>query len=189
MNRRVLLLILFALGALLLSNWLFRQAEDKRERREQVSRHIPDYFLNDFTATTMGPQGRPEYRLSAVRMEHYPDTDTAELTQPRIVLYESGEENWHARADSGRVGPGGELVYLSGDVEILQPSEAGKPSRMLVTDYVRIYPQRDYVETDAPVTLTGPQTRIQGVGMRAYLEQERLELLSDVSGTHAPTRR
>ncbi len=189
MNRRVLLLVLFALGALLLSNWLSRQAEDKRERREQVRRQIPDYFLTDFTATTMGPKGQPEYRLSAMRMEHYPDTDTAVLMQPRILLYGDGEANWHARADGGRVGPGGEVVYLNGNVEIHQPGETGSPPRMLETEHIQIYPQKNYAETDAPVTITGPQTQIYGVGMRAYFVQQRLELLSEVTGTHEPIRR
>ncbi len=189
MNRRTLLFVLFALGALLLSNWLSRQAEDEQARSEQVRRHIPDYFLNDFTATTMGPTGQPEYRLSAERMEHYPDTDTSELTKPQMVFYRTGERNWHARANRGRVGPGGEVVYLSGNVEIHQPGVVGEPPRRLVTDHIEMYPQRDYAETDAPVTVTGPRTRIDGVGLRAYLEQERLVLLSEVSGTHEPTNR
>ncbi|SCZ50608.1 LPS export ABC transporter periplasmic protein LptC [Thiohalomonas denitrificans] len=188
MNRRVLLLIVSALGALLLSNWLSRQAEDERERREQVHRQVPDYFLSDFTATTMGPTGQPEYRLSAVRMDHFPDTDTAELVQPRVVLYGEGEANWHARSDRGQVGPGSEVVYLSGNVEIHQPGGDGGPPRMLLTDHLRMYPQRDYAETDAAVTITGPQTQINGVGMRAYFAQQRLELLSEVTGTHGPRR-
>lgn len=186
MSRRTLLLILAAIAALALSQWLSRQAEWEQDQADRARRHIPDYFLTDFTATTMGPEGRPEHRLSAERLVHYADDDTSDLTQPRVVVFRTGENHWYARAERGKVGPGGEVVYLSDNVELYQPGSAGEAPLTVTTERLEIHPRKSYAETDAAVTLTGPGSRVEGTGLRAYFKQERLELLTEVSGIHEP---
>ena len=46
---------------------------------------------------------------------------------------------------------------------------------------------KEYGETDRPVVITTPTTETRGVGMKAYLKESRLELLSKVHTRHEPT--
>ena len=68
-----------AAGSVLLAAgtwWLAQQVVEEPEYDPQPN--SPDFYLEDFTATTMGLDGNPDKRLSAERMVHYPADDSTE---------------------------------------------------------------------------------------------------------------
>jgi lipopolysaccharide export system protein LptC len=54
----------------------------------------------------------------------------------------------------------------------------------LLTRDLTIYPQREYAETGAAVTITSGRNEMQAVGMRLDLSDGRLELLSETKGKY-----
>lgn len=182
MNRRTLFVAL-ALAAVAATSWLSRQTERTHRATETLPGHTVDYFLSQFSAVTTDETGHPEHRLDAAYMAHFPDDDTAELTKPRITVYRPRSDPWHVQADRGRVEAGGNLIELEGKVRLIRK---GKDALELATDDMRIWPNRQYAETDAPLTVTDARGTIEAVGMRGYLGEERLELLSRVRGTYGP---
>lgn len=186
MNRRILIATLLVALAVLLNNWLSGKREESRREKEEAGLHVPDYFLRDFTATTMNSAGRPDQRLQAALMQHFGDDGSMELTQPRLTLYanDKGGEPWQISAARGQVRAGGREVVLSGDVR-MHRSDNGQELE-LQTDNMLIRPQQRYAQTDAPVTVTAPQGRMTAVGLRAFLTDQRLELLSRVRGDYVP---
>ena len=62
------------------------------------------------------------------------------------------------------------------------PSDELKVSTPLLV----VYPEKDYAETDRPVTITEPRGRTEGVGMEAFLEEQRLVLLNEVYSRYDP---
>ena len=53
---------------------------------------------------------------------------------------------------------------------------------------VKILTQQEYAETDKLATIVGEKTTASAVGVRAYFNESRIELLSDVHGKILPKR-
>ena len=76
-NRITLVVALAILAAV--AWWLTDRGADRNVVRDAKARHEADYFIENFTATTMDTQGRRKHELSAARLVHYPDDDTLEF--------------------------------------------------------------------------------------------------------------
>lgn len=178
--------LLFVTLAALSSWWLYQQTREGLAPRDGRQRHAPDAFVEDVDLSTLDAAGRLQHRLWAERMEHFPDDDSTELTAPYLELYRPGEPPWRLRARSGWVSAGGAEVRLAGDVEILRAAAPGVRPAELYTDRLTAFPDRDYAETDAAATYRSAGLEVKSVGMRAYLDQGRVELLSRVRAVHQP---
>lgn len=146
----------------------------------EATEGLPDFYVERFATTTMDEQGRPKRRLEAQSMAHFPDTDTTELEQPYLVLYEPSEPPWHVRSERGWVSPDNSIMLLLGKVHIWRNTLAGETNLEIETEDLRVLPDEKIGETEQPVIISTPQSRTRSVGMRAYMEQGRLELLSRV---------
>jgi lipopolysaccharide export system protein LptC len=186
MNRRLLVItLLFSLG--LLAHWLSGQREEAAEERAAAARHVAEYFLRDFVTTTMDLQGRPEQRLAAAQMLRYADDGAMELTAPQLTLYEedAAAAPWQIDAARGHISSDGREVQLDGGVRVTRG--AGDDRLELTTAELLLKPRERYAETDAPLTLTQPQGRVDAVGLRAYMKEGRLVLLAQVRGNYVPS--
>lgn len=182
MNRRALIAVL-AIGALAAaSGWLSRESRRPDTPAADIPA-APDYFTRDFVAVTTGPDGLPQRELRAEQMLHLPENNTLELTAPHLVLFEGATPRWQVSANRGRVERDGDTVLLEGEVLL----QEGAPRQLnLATDTLHIYPDRQYAETAAPVTLTAPEGRVAAVGMEADMNRRQINLLSKVQGVYEP---
>ena len=71
-------------------------------------------------------------------------------------------------------------MLLYGDVQIWRLNEAGVRELEIETRDVRVLPDTQYGETDKPVVIRTPGSVTTSIGMRAYMGQRRIELLSGV---------
>lgn len=167
-----------------LSWWLLRNLEEREAPvREQV-RHIPDYYLNQFTVNAMDDSGHLHYRIHADHMTHYLDDDTATLVRPNMVLFKKDGSTWNATARRGWIGAGQHTVLLDEDVVAWRDPMVKDSGLELQTDELHITPDRQYAETDRPVTIAQDIGITHAVGMRVFFEQGRVELLADVRGRY-----
>jgi len=183
--------LLLVLGLILLSGiagWLMEDVGSRRPAGEEELRHDPDYYMEKFTVTAMNDAGQPRYRLDGEYMQHYPDDDTTELTKPHIEIYAEAGPPWYIDAERGWVSADGELVLLLGGVVARQENPDTKRTRILSSDELRVRPNDEYAETDKPVTLTSGPNIVQAIGMRAYIGEGRLQLLSNARGKYEPAR-
>ena len=144
-----------------------------------------DYYLRDLEFATYSEDGVLARTLIAPEMRHYPADDSTELDRPRMTIHRADAPPWRVRSDSGWVSPDGERVHLRGEVFIER--DAGKDVRpmQILTRNLWVEPERDYAETDEPVTVTSLTDRIDSVGMQAWLnEPGRIKFLSQVRGRH-----
>lgn len=141
--------------------------------------------MKDFTATLMGPEGQPRYRLTGTRMVHYPDNDALKIAAPHIVFYRQASPRWVVVAERALTTSTGEEIYLLGEVIIRQLGVDPKTTTMkIVTQDVRVEPETKFAETRQPVTLLNRFGKTDAVGARAYLQEGRIELLSQVQGEY-----
>ena len=140
---------------------------------------VPDAWIESFVTVEMDEAGRPKRRLEADYMAVNSD-ETSELSNPYYVLYRAGGEPWHVRSERGRVSADGKVVMLLGKVDIWRNDGSGARDLDIRTEDLRVLPDAEYGETGERTTIRTPASTSEGVGMRAWLDEGRLELLSRV---------
>ena len=167
--------------------WLARDVErDHRLSSGPRDNREIDYYLRELDFSTYTEQGILARTLQAPELRHYPDDGSTELDRPRFTIHKNGVPPWRVRSETGWVSPDGKRVHLHGDVLIERDAGADIRPMRIVTRNMRVEPERDYAETDEPVTVTSFNDRIDSVGMQAWLrEPGRIKFLSQVRGHYA----
>ena len=166
--------------------WLLRQTALQAVLGEQPKTHTPDYYFNDATVTSLSANGKPASELSAPRMVHHPDDDSIEMFDPRMRYFAAGTPPWYAQADHALEPSSGKLVYLDGHVEMRRPDAQGGPALIIDTDHMTVNLDTNIASTDDPVEMTKGVSRMTGIGMDAYMQDDRLVLRKDVKGFYVP---
>lgn len=189
MNLRLILLLallaVFAAG----SGWLLRQTALQSVQAERVKTHVPDYYFTDATVTSMDVKGRPESELSAPRMVHHPDDDSIEIFTPRMRYFPLNGPPWYAQSDHADSPSGNKLVYLEGHVEITRPSQSGGPPLVIDTDRMTVNLDTNVASTDDPVQMNQGTNHMTGIGMDAYLNDNRLIIRSNLHSHYVPAKK
>lgn len=150
--------------------------------------HEPGYAARDAKLVQTGPDGHPLYTVDAEVIRQQPNDNTIELEQATLGFHDANGALWTARGEEGQVGQDTGTVELSGDVHVngtpqgtLQPAE-------IVTNRLAFDTNTKIASTREPVTLTWSGQEIKGKGMRATLNDGRVQLESAVRGIAAPNR-
>jgi lipopolysaccharide export system protein LptC len=176
------LALLITLAAL--TTWLDYKVQPPAPKRDGSNRHDPDYYLENFSTTRMGPDGNIRYVLSGKKLMHYPDDDSTHLNTPKFTHLTKNKPPMNISSDQGLVSRDGEHAYFMGNVQVLrQAKSAAKPPVKLATSYLHVIPNQDFAETDKAVTITDANTIISGVGLELNNKTRILRLLSQVK-TH-----
>ena len=139
----------------------------------------PDAWMENFVTVEMDDAGRPKRRIEARYMAYNADA-TVHLTYPHYVLHRAGDEPWNVRSKRGQVSADGTVVQLLGQVDIWRDGGSGVRDLDVRTERLTVLPDSGYGETAQPVTIRMPASTTTGTGMRAYLDESRIELLSQV---------
>ncbi len=183
MNLRIVGIIALLLGFSGLAIWLQQNSDNEIETADTQKikkKHTPDYFMENFTITSMNEKGEPRSTLTSTKMLHYPDDDSTELDKPFMTMNSETGKPWKIKADRGWIAANNELILLSGNVRIDRLSGPNNRPVKLFTEKLRIHPELDFAETDRPVTMISNKRRTTAVGMRAYVRKGKLQLLEDV---------
>lgn len=99
------------------------------------------------------------------------------------MLYRDGELPWHVRSERGEVSPQGTEVELIDNVRTERTDAKGRHT-LLTTSRMTVFPEREYAETQQAVRIEAANGVTTGQGMKAYLNEGRMLLLSNVRGQH-----
>ena len=103
--------------------WLPNALLQPAMRLTGIERHDPDYYIENFTLTTMNVHGTPKYKLDAVRLVHYPHDDDTQLEHPRLIEYDGHNGETVTSAQRGLVSRDGKQLVMLGDVRVLHGSD------------------------------------------------------------------
>ena len=169
------------------SGWMLYNLDFDGPVTAQRPSDAPDAYMEHFVTVEMDGAGKPKRRIEADYMAYHAD-ETVELSNPRYVLYRAEGEPWHVRSERGQVSADGTVVLLMGKVDIWRNDASGARALDIRTEHLKVLPESEYGETEEPVTIRTPAGTSTGVGMRAYLDETRFQLLSQVR-THVDRRR
>ncbi len=165
--------------------WLNKQVQPLPQARSQ-QRHDIDYYVDNFSAVTLNPQGQPRYVLAAEKMWHYPDDDTTHLRMPKLTSLYADRPPTITSSQIGMISSKGDEVYLRDEVHVVRPASAGASEQLFVTNYLHVIPDRDWAETDQPVMMSNQYSVIRAVGMELDNKARTAKLLSRVRARHEP---
>ena len=169
------------------SGWMLYNLDFDAPVTAQRPSDAPDAYMENFVTIEMDGAGKPKRRIEADYMAYHAD-ETVELSNPRYVLYRAEGEPWHVRSERGQVSADGTVVLLMGKVDIWRNDASGARALDIRTEHLKVLPDSEYGETEERVTIRTPAGTSTGVGMRAYLDETRFQLLSQVR-THVDRRR
>lgn len=144
----------------------------------------PDFFMENTQILMLNEQGTPAYQLRSERATHQRNDDSTLLKQPNLLYYRPGDAHpWLLQAQQGVVTQGGDQVEMVDDV-LLQRQDPTEPTARMTTQALTLYPERDYAETAQSVRIETAGSATTATGMQIFLDDGRLELLSNVRGQH-----
>ena len=165
--------------------WLNLQVQPLPQAESQ-QRHDVDYYLDNFSATTLNIQGQPRFILTAEKLWHYPDDDTTHLQMPHLTSLYADRPPTITTAQTGMLSSKGDDVYLYDEVRIVRPASGELLEQHFATDYLHVIPDRDWAETDQSVVMSNKYNVIHAVGMELDNKARTAKLLSRVRATHEP---
>ncbi|HVW68026.1 MAG TPA: LPS export ABC transporter periplasmic protein LptC [Steroidobacteraceae bacterium] len=148
----------------------------------------PGYAARDAKMVQTGPDGRPLYTLDADVIRQQPDDNTIQLEKATLGFYDANGSLWTARGEHGEVGQNTGKVELTGDVHVSGTPQGSKSPLEIATDRLAFDTNTKIASTRDPVTIMWSGQQIRGKGMRATLNDGRMQLESAVHGLAVPSK-
>lgn len=151
----------------------------------------PVLTIERFRAVRMNLAGMKEYVVEAPRLQQLPGQGGAWIEQPALDWYQPDGQTreWRLQAEQAWGAADQQTLRLEGAVTMVRTAASGKPPMTVTTRDIMIRPAEHYAETAAPARVVTPDGELRSVGIRAWLDQQRLELLSEVRGFYEPSKR
>jgi LPS export ABC transporter protein LptC len=182
-NTVVTLLLALVAAALWLATWQPQSVAPAVERSGDAQ--PLGFYVRGARMTGTDEEGRVTYRVLAERLDELPDEQRLQLTGVNVEYQPADETAWSISAARGSSPRDGSLLDLVGNVQMRSvPADGSKP-RTISTESLRFWPDTSKVETEAPVSFRVGDWQVDGVGLRADLKEDTLELESS-HGIFAP---
>ncbi|WP_374339402.1 LPS export ABC transporter periplasmic protein LptC [Leeia sp.] len=181
-----LVLVLALLSGL--AAWLERVVNAPAAARDGSSRHDPDYIIEQFEAQRYGPAGNLEYRLTAAHLEHYPDTDSSELRDARLVQMLPNQPQLVIVASRATLDRSQKRVIFNEGVIITQAAWQKQLPITLTTRNLTVWTDRKLAQTEAPLQLVQGSSRVDAVGMVMDQQARKITLKHHVRANYVQAK-
>jgi lipopolysaccharide export system protein LptC len=142
-----------------------------------------DFYAINARSVQYLPDGKLQYEMTADKVEHVKATDVTMLTTPDLQMYRGAAYPWHIQSKTGEVSPGGEQVELIDSVRVARTDEKNRTT-IITSSRMTVFPQKQYAQTEQAVRIDGAGGVTTAKGMKAYLNDSRMDLLSNVRGQY-----
>jgi lipopolysaccharide export system protein LptC len=188
----LLLMGLMAMG----TYWLVRNSPVMGEiEQEAPPRHVPDYFMRDFSVKVFAEDGRLKSEMVGIEGRHYPDTDTLEVDQPRIRILGTEGRVTTAVAVRGLINADGSEAQLFDKAVVVREASINAqgvqtPRSEMHSDFLHLFANTEQVRSHMPVVLVrGAGDRFTSQDGMDYNNLDRLmQLTGRVRGTLLPPK-
>ncbi|OQX37443.1 MAG: LPS export ABC transporter periplasmic protein LptC [Oceanospirillales bacterium LUC14_002_19_P2] len=183
--RQILLIAAIVVFAVGMGYWAY-ETDLKVSRQPAAATteiKVPDFFSYNAHVREFDEKGQLKSDLTADSISHFPHNEITLLASPDLWSYSENAAPWHTVADTGRILPDGETVELKKNVVMTQMEGDTQKLRM-DTDFLTIYSDQDFADTNRPVTIISPSGVMKANGMKAFYKRDFIQLKSRVRGVH-----
>jgi len=181
--RRFLILGVLALLLAAAGYWNINPETFLEQRVAPVDAGAIDFYAMNAHSLQFLPDGKLQYDMTADKVEHLQSSDITLLTNPDLQLYRGALFPWHVQSKKGEVSPRGTQVELIDSVRVARTDEKNRTT-IITSSRMTVFPQKQYAQTEQAVRIDGFGGVSTGTGMKAYLNDGRMHLLSNVRGQY-----
>lgn len=189
-NRTMVAIVVLAIAAP--ASWILeRWVAGSTPANDFIGPPISDYVLYNAKVWSYDVDGLLSFTMISPRMDRRDGDESLYINAPvfSITSKKPGVPDWQGNSPYGWVNKSGTLMHLDGAVYMYRPAFAQGPMATLHTSNVTGWPKENRIETADPATMTQGQSVMNGVGMRANLNDNHMELLHDVHGIMYPRQK
>ncbi len=181
-RRRGLFLLFLALLVAIASTWLngLWIAQKKSESKEAKQSRVSHYFT-EFSLMSTDAEGVVEYTLTGRHFSRWSGKDWSEVSEPRLITFEAKKQSNKMTAKKAIMLHKKDVLELHDNVNIKDFNS--DPVSVLTTDFLRYYPKKRIINTEATVKFVSGTTVLTGKGMDSKLDENTLRIHSDVHTT------
>lgn len=195
-DRLLIYLPIAAMGALALGTYWLAQNAPKPVAAAvtRALRYEPDYFMKDFSVTTLAETGRLKSEVFGVAARHFPDSDTLEIDRIRVRSFDQQGRLTVATANRARTNSDQSEVELFGQALIVRETTLDQsghraPRVEFRGEYLHVWIEAERLKSDLPVELRRGEDVFVGDTMD-YDNSSRVMLMRGrVKGTLMPPKR
>jgi LPS export ABC transporter protein LptC len=147
-------------------------------------------YLSDVTAHRFNKEGRLTQVLTMQSWSHLKGENISHLTLPVVKLYQLDGSFWDISAKTGlsfqaNLNKKLEKLQLQQDVTVVRWDKNQTSPWELKTQHLVYLPQTRVAITDDPVVVNGSGMEVHAIGMRANLDQQKIDFLKEVKTDYA----
>jgi LPS export ABC transporter protein LptC len=180
------MIVFAALLSVAIGSWYTARQLDNSEVIETTGSAIPGgYYLKSARILGTGGNGHLLYEIEADYAEQQDGKDIA--FQNVQIRYSDGVQvPWVLNADTATISENRERVILKGHVRAVNSNGFDGKDTEIRTQYLEFEPNAYRAETESRVQIRIGARSLTATGMLALLQDNRLELKSNVSGKFVP---
>jgi len=180
------MIVFSVLFAAALGSWyVSRVRSDIEQDLQPVDPVHRGFYLKSARILGTGADGNLLYEIRAEHAEEQLD-GRIEFTDVRFDYSPGADVPWTVDADSATILPEQQRVQLRGHVRAVSSKGFSDGDTEIRTQYLELDPENYIAETDERVQIRIGARSLTATGMLASLNDNRLELKSNVSGKFAP---
>jgi lipopolysaccharide export system protein LptC len=185
MSPRTIILIIILASAALGSWYIARDKQAGDDNAVAVDPSHRGYYLKSARILGTSEDGSLLYEIEAEHAEQESE-ERIEFRDVRIRYTPDAAIPWVVEADEATLREGNPRLALRGHVRAIGRTDDDAPDTEIRTQYLEFDPERYVAETDARVQIRIGARSLTATGMLASLNENTVELKSNVRGKIAP---
>ncbi len=188
--RKTYFFLLTFLSIAILSFIFFMQYNQTVHPEQSTNRQPQEYMMN-VHVNSFTEEGHLKNAMSARYWAYLPTQKMSALDAPKLTVYKSDNVVWHIQAKHGQAKQSSlasiDQITLQQNVVLERPETLYAAPLRLESEELQYQPEIQYVKTDQQVTIRKPGIKMTGIGMRAFLDKESMELMQNVKTYYTKT--
>lgn len=185
MNPRVAVAVGLLIVAALASWYIARDDDDEITATGSGNSPHRGYYLSDARILGTDEDGTMLYEIRAERAEQQRD-ERILFTNVEIEYSPATDVPWSISARSAAIHPNEQEIWLEGDVRATSAEGFSGDETEIRTPSLRLDPTSYVAKTSERIEIRIGDRSLNGIGMLASLDENRLEIRSNVSGRFVP---
>jgi lipopolysaccharide export system protein LptC len=180
--------LFIALISLACSGWYFAGSSVTFKLDDHTLSTTTDMVVNNLTVHQFDGDGKLVNYLQTPLMHHIPTNNTHVLKTPHIIIAQENQPDWDIHALQATALYGGQEITFNKSVVVHQGKDDHTQESTFKTEAITYFPKDKMATTLLDVTYETPGNIVQATGMKAYLAEKRVQLLSQARGKYEPSQ-
>ncbi|CDZ78698.1 Organic solvent tolerance protein OstA [Legionella massiliensis] len=170
------------------SGLYFASAKPIKRLDDTALSKTADMIISNLTVMRFDEKGKLINYLHSPEAQHIPENNTHFFKSPRLSLAQENQPDWEISSQTARAINGGEKITFSHNVVVHQDKNKRGQESTLKTEELHYFSKTKIANTDLDVSFEQPGNIVHSKGMKANLEEKRIQLLSQAHATFEPTK-